>query len=220
MYRVSRQLYEEQRPLSKGERWTYVVFFILLVGTLAGETFINYKPVKLSILFFVLTWFPLLAIHELGHALAARMCGWHVRKISLGMGRLFRTYQLGSTRLDVRVIPIEGYVVPVPHSMKNVRIKSAFIYFAGTGFELFILGVFALVIGPGTLLSKTDSIPIILVQTFGVAVGLSVIGNWIPRSSRQPVGGGYDEWTANDGLGMIRSFTKPLKYFEAQVSED
>lgn len=210
------QQWQEERPLSRGERWTYVIFFVLLVGMLAAETFTNYQPVKLSILFFVLTWFPLLAIHELGHAAAARLCGWRVRKISLGMGRVVRRYAVGNTELVLRVIPIEGYVVPVPRDTRHVRFKSAFIYFAGCGMELLVLLAFALVIGPRTLVTRTDSIPIILIQTFGAAIALSLVSNLIPRSSQKRVG---DEWTANDGLGIIRSFTKPIWYFEAQVEK-
>jgi len=208
------QHWQEERPLRRGERWTYVIFFVLLVGMLAGETFTNYQPVKLSILFFILTWFPLLAIHELGHALAAHLCGWRVRKISLGMGRVVRSYHIGNTLLVLRVIPIEGYVVPVPRDLRNVRIKSAFIYFAGCGMELLVLLGFALVIGPRPLLTRTDSIPIILIQTFGAAIALSLVSNLIPRSSQNNLG---DEWTANDGLGIIRSFTRPMWYFEQQV---
>jgi len=214
---MSNERYDPDKPLSKGELWTYVIFFLLLVGMLAGETFHNYKPVKLSILFFIVTWFPLLAIHELGHAMAARFCGWHVRKISLGMGRVVGTYRLWDAELEVRIIPIEGYVIPQPHSMKHVRLKSAFIYFAGCGLELTLLLAFVIALGPSTLLSKTNSIPIIFVQTFSVAILLSVLSNLIPRSARKELGYGLEEWTPNDGLGIIRSFTMPLAYFRAQV---
>jgi hypothetical protein len=66
------------------------------------------------------------------------------------------------------------------------------------------------------MLTKTNSIPVILAQTFGVAILLSAMANLIPRGARHGIGD-YEEWTANDGLGIIFSFTKPLHYFETQL---
>lgn len=206
----------EDPPLTRGERWMLAIFFVLLVGMLAAETFSNYRPAKLSILFFILTWFPLLALHELGHALAARLCGWRVAMISLGMGRIVRSFHIGDTYIEIRVIPIEGFVIPQPRSLHKVRRKSAFIYFAGVGMELLLLLLLTLIIGPSALLSQTTSIPIILAQTFCVAITMSVLVNLAPHSSIRRHRH-HQDILVSDGLGIIRSFTQPIGAFEDRI---
>ena len=51
----------------------------------------------------------LIAIHELGHFLAARLCGVRVNEFSIGMGPLLWHRETEETRYSVRLLPIGGF---------------------------------------------------------------------------------------------------------------
>ena len=51
----------------------------------------------------------LVAIHELGHFLAARLCGVRVNEFSIGMGPLLWHKETGETRYSLRLLPIGGF---------------------------------------------------------------------------------------------------------------
>lgn len=51
----------------------------------------------------------LIAIHELGHFLAARLCGVRVNEFSIGMGPLLWRRETGETQYSVRLLPIGGF---------------------------------------------------------------------------------------------------------------
>ena len=52
--------------------------------------------------------------------------------IVVGFGRTIGRFRLGSLAVEVRMIPIEGFVIPAPRTLDHVRLKNALIYFAGT----------------------------------------------------------------------------------------
>jgi len=49
-------------------------------------------------------------IHELGHFLAAKWCGVHVRKFAIGFGPPLLKWQPGETEYSLRPIPLGGFV--------------------------------------------------------------------------------------------------------------
>ena len=51
----------------------------------------------------------LVAVHELGHFLAARLCGVRVNEFSIGMGPLLWRRETGETRYSLRLLPIGGF---------------------------------------------------------------------------------------------------------------
>ncbi len=51
----------------------------------------------------------LIAIHELGHFLAARLCGVRVNEFSIGMGPLLWHRETEETRYSLRLLPIGGF---------------------------------------------------------------------------------------------------------------
>ncbi len=51
----------------------------------------------------------LVAVHELGHFLAARLCGVRVNEFSIGMGPLLWHKETGETRYSLRLLPIGGF---------------------------------------------------------------------------------------------------------------
>ena len=65
------------------------------------------KPV--FILAAILIFGVLIAVHELGHFLAAKLCGVKVNEFSIGMGPLIWQKQKGETEYSLRALPIGGY---------------------------------------------------------------------------------------------------------------
>ena len=65
------------------------------------------KPVY--ILAAILIFGLLVAVHELGHFLAAKLCGVRVNEFSIGMGPAIWTRQRGETQYSLRALPIGGY---------------------------------------------------------------------------------------------------------------
>lgn len=51
----------------------------------------------------------LVAIHELGHFTAARLCGVRVNEFSIGMGPLLWHRETGETRYSLRLLPLGGF---------------------------------------------------------------------------------------------------------------
>ena len=65
------------------------------------------KPV--FILAAILIFGVLIAVHELGHFVAAKLCGVRVNEFSIGMGPLIWQKEKGETQYSLRALPIGGY---------------------------------------------------------------------------------------------------------------
>src|SRR5207302_11057413 len=129
-----------------------------------------YHPAKLTALFILLFWIPLLVVHESGHALVAALLGWRVRRMVVGMGPRLARFRVGPVPVELRLIPVEGFVEPAPTNLRSPQSKSALIYLAGPGAELLVLVVLALILGVETLLSKTEHLGLLAAQSLAVAV--------------------------------------------------
>ena len=57
----------------------------------------------------VLIFGVLVAIHELGHFLAAKLCGVRVNEFSIGMGPTVWSRKRGETQYSLRALPIGGF---------------------------------------------------------------------------------------------------------------
>ncbi len=57
----------------------------------------------------ILVFGVLIAVHELGHFLAAKACGVRVNEFSIGMGPLLFQRTKGETEYSLRLLPIGGY---------------------------------------------------------------------------------------------------------------
>ena len=76
-----------RRPLTRAEVRAALSFALLFMGLLGLELVTGASPTKLSMVFVLLAWLPMLVVHELGHALAARAVGWDVLEIVIGYCR-------------------------------------------------------------------------------------------------------------------------------------
>jgi hypothetical protein len=185
-------------PVGRGERMIVLLLALGLLGLLAADLTQGFSTSKLSVLFVLLFWGPLLVLHELGHALAARLLGWTVSEIVIGFGREVHRFRVGSTRVHVRALPVEGYVVssPISGSDSHARSKQAFIYFAGPLTELVVLGLLFPILDfrlPG----PQGSVGRIALESLGVTAAAGALCTLFPyRSQGNP----------SDGLGVLLSW--------------
>jgi hypothetical protein len=202
----------DRGPLTPQERWFCGIFLAIVLGLLVAEICYNYEPVKLSALLVVVFWVPLLALHEAGHALAAALVGWHVRQVVIGMGRIVGRFRVGSAAVEVRLFPIEGFVLCAPKKLSLPHLKSAFIYFAGPGVELLLALAILFIVGPERLLTRSQDYLVIVWQSLALASTAQAVLNLIPAAIWTPRG-----IIANDGLGILRSFFLPEEYYARMI---
>lgn len=188
----------ERTAMSRDERVFLIMFFAIVLGLFAVEVFSDYEPGKLGMLLFPFCWAILLVIHEAGHAIAAKMCGWSVEGIVIGMGKPVGTFSMGGVPIELRVIPLEGFTALQP-SPRAGRLAGAFTYFAGPATGILVGIVIIAVIGWDTFLSRNQSYGLVVAQTFAAAAWVGAILNLIPAGIRTPGG-----LIPNDGLGILR----------------
>lgn len=74
----------------------------------------------MGILFFLLVLSTIVAIHEFGHLIVARMCGVHVETFSIGMGpKLVSWRDKRGTLWCISALPLGGYVKMLGHGSKS-----------------------------------------------------------------------------------------------------
>jgi len=196
--------------MTPGERTAAWIFGGGFVALLLADMLQGDDRMRYGMGFVALSWFPTLVLHELGHAWAARSVGFGVAELVIGHGPpLWRT-RFGYTRVVLRAVPAGGYMVPFSRTGKVERAKLAWIYFWGPGAEMALIALLALIVGPDALLSPTQSIPLIAVQSLALAAAIGVVLNMLPLPLSDSV---------TDGLGMILSATFPVEAFEHQAAE-
>jgi hypothetical protein len=197
------------------ERRFTIGFVLVLFGLLTAEIVRDFTPLKLSAVVFVLAWLPLIAVHELGHALAAWMCGWEVGGIAIGQGKPLAQFSVRGVPVRVGRVPLGGFVAIAPRHLRQVRLRSAFIYFMGPGATLLALGAIVLAFGPARLMTPAHDLGLAAWQAVAAAIVLGALANLLPRYASQgdPILG---PMTPSDGMGIILSFTRPLASFEQQ----
>lgn len=194
------------------ERWMLLGAFLVAVVLLVAIILEDYEPAKLAPLFVILAWFPLIALHEAGHALVARLVGWQVEEIVVGFGRPAFVFTIGGVPVTVKMYPLAGYVRPTPRDLSGVRLKSALVYLAGPGIELLLVLALTLVVGTERMLARTDDVAILAVQSVAIAALIGALGNLVPRTADTEHGA---SWT--DGLGVIMSLVRPRLDYARQV---
>ena len=130
--------------------------------------------------------------------------GWHVEQIVIGSGKRWGNFTLARTQIEVRSIPLSGFVIPLQTDNIAPRLKHFCIYAAGPGVELLLAAILVAMFGPDTLLQRTGDIPTIAAQSFLIAAFLGSFINLLPFSF---VSGGQRSWS--DGLGMILCWRLP-----------
>lgn len=207
---------QDKSPASKAEKIFVLVISLIFLFMMTMEIMTNFEPKKLSALMFVVFWIPLLFIHEFGHALMAKILNWRVKRVVLGVGKLMFVTRLFNAPVEVRSIPLEGFVQISPKTTSLARFKHALIYFAGPGIEL--LAFFAIVFYLGgfeQLFTFNDDYVRIALQSFAFAALAGAILNLIPLGILTKDGS-----TPNDGMGILLCLFSSGMDYEAWVKED
>jgi len=90
----------------------------------------------------------LIAVHELGHFLAARACGVTVHEFAIGMGPAIYQKEKNGTRYAIRILPIGGYCAMEgeeeesddPHSLNSQGFWKKALIFAAGALMNFVVG--------------------------------------------------------------------------------
>jgi len=143
----------------------------------------------------------------------ARAVGWRVELISLGFGQVRKKTRILDMNVEIRTIPLSGFVRPRPLDFIAPQLKNFLIYAAGPGIEILLVLIIALLIGPSTLLQHSDSLLMIAIQSFCIAALFGAFFNLLPLPHRND--DGSRSWS--DGLGMILCWTLPQSYYNGQV---
>lgn len=194
----------ERRPQTKNEWGILVILSFFFVLFLVLELAREFSVAKLSVPFFLLSWVVLLVIHELGHAIVARLAGWRVKLICIGTGKILFRLTIFDMPIEFRAIPLSGFVLPEATDNRFPRLKNFFIYAAGPGIEILCVVLLVAVFGSSALLQRTPDVFLIAVQSFCVAALLGVFMNLLPFAHDTK-----DGPAASDGLGMILCWRKP-----------
>lgn len=202
------------REARGNERWMLVGAFVLALGLFVAIVLEDYEPVKLAPVFMLLAWFPLIAWHEAGHAIATRLVGWEVDAIVVGFGGVAFAFDVFGVACAIKMYPLGGFVRPAPLDTRALRLKHAFVYSAGPLAEALIVIVTGAIVGFDALLTRTDSIPMIAAQAVCAAAAFSVVTNLVPRAIDTERGA-----SATDGMGILRSLFGPIAPLEGQVRE-
>src|SRR4029077_7842785 len=134
--------------------------------------------------------------HDTGHAVVTALVGWRVHRVVIGMGRPVFRFHVGHTPVEIRMVPVEGFVLPVPTNLRAPQLKSALIYFAGPGATLLVLALLVAVLGPSRLLSQTEDMRLVAAESLAVTVLTSALLNLVPHYIID-----CKHRIANDGLG-------------------
>lgn len=191
--------YDKQKaPLSETLMLYGMVGVILLFMSL--EIFTHYEPRKMAALMFLLWWMPLVLLHEFGHAVMAKWLGWKIERTVVGFGRVIYQGQLFGAPLEVRMVPIEGFVQMQSLGQQGARIKNALVYFAGPGIELLLFLAIGLMLGWGNLFLIEDDYGKLALQSLAFAALAGAVINLIPMGVVTK-----DGESPNDGLGILKS---------------
>lgn len=191
---------KESASLTRGERTGYLLFSLLISFFFFLEIVSDYEPRKFGAIIFFLAWMPLTFLHEFGHAVAARLVGWEVKEFVVGFGRILKEVQFRETKVELRAVPISGYMLPGYTEASWSRWKSAFVYFAGPASELLVFfGIYALM-GFDKFLNTGDGLVELFFHGVALSALTSAVINLIPMSAITEEGE-----TPNDGLGILLS---------------
>ena len=121
----------------------------------------------ISIFAAILIFGFLIAIHELGHCIVAKLCGVQVNEYAIGMGPLLWQRQYGETLYSLRAFPIGGYCAmegedeDTGNERSFVRQKAwkKFLILVAGAFMNFLTGVvLILILSGGAKVFPTDKI--------------------------------------------------------------
>ena len=209
------QRHYDKKPSTLGENLLVYGLTAVFLGLMLLEIFSNYEPRKLAALFFMLWWLPLVLVHEFGHAVVANALGWQVQRTVIGFGRVVYQGQLFRAPLELRLIPIEGFVQFNPVAGRGMRYKHAFTYFAGPGIELVVAASIIGLMDWDNFLLIEDNYGKLAFQALAYAALAGAIINLIPMGVVT-----RDGETPNDGMGILVSLFSSEKTYQQSLTNE
>lgn len=206
---------QDKQPASTAEKVFIVFISCAFLFMMTMEIITNYEPKKLGALLFVVFWVPLLFVHEFGHAVMAKLLGWRVQRVVLGVGRILFTSRWFKAPVEFRSIPLEGFVQIAPKDKQFARFKHALIYFAGPGIELLLFFLIAAYLGglAQLFIIENDYLRIAL-QSFAFAALAGAVLNLVPMGIMTKDGS-----TPNDGMGILLCLFSTGMDYELWIKE-
>jgi len=209
------QRHKDKETSSKAEKIFLLVISVAFLFMMTMEILSNYEPKKLGALLFVVFWIPLLFIHEFGHAIMAKLLGWRVQRTVIGFGKVLIHTRLLGAPMEIRTIPLEGFVQIAPKTVKLARIKHALIYFAGPGIELLAFFIIMIMLGGfDQLFVVNNDYTRIALQSFAFAALAGSVLNLIPLGITTADGS-----TPNDGMGILLCLFASGMDYETWIKE-
>jgi len=205
----------DKETTSRGEKIFILVISLAFLFMMTMEIMSNYEPKKLGALLFVVFWVPLLFIHEFGHAIMAKSLGWRVNRIVIGFGKVLMHTRLLGAPMEIRSIPLEGFVQIAPKTVTLARLKHALIYFAGPGIELLAFFIIMIILGGfDQMFIITNDYTRIALQSFAFAALAGAVLNLIPLGITTADGS-----TPNDGMGILLCLFASSMDYETWIKE-
>ena len=205
----------DKEPISKPEKVFLGVMSLAFFSMMVMEVLTNYEPKKLGAVLFVVFWIPLLFIHEFGHAMMAKLLGWRVNRIVIGVGKILTQTRFLNAPMEIRMIPLEGFVQISPKTLQFARLKHALIYFAGPGIELLLFFLIVAYLGGfGQFFTISNDYIRIALQSFAFAGLVGAVLNLIPMGILT-----RDGSTPNDGMGILLCLFASDMDYETWVRE-
>ncbi len=181
-----------------------VLCALALLGAVIAEVAAGAEPRKLSAIFFLLAWAPLLVLHECGHALAAWCVGFRIERLVLGFGARRAAFRVLGVPVELRTLPVTGFVSTRSADGRGARLAHAFVYAAGPGIELALVALLGAVLGFERLVTPSDDMLVLALQSVAAAAATGAITNLIPGSTGSDRGA-----VPTDGLGIVLALFGP-----------
>jgi len=146
----------------------------------------------------IVSFFAALVLHELGHYVAARLCGVPIKQVGLGWGPKIYGIRVSSVDYQLRLLPVGAYVqMDMIALQRRPLLQQLFVLGAGIGVNLVLCGLaWGSLFGTLNLaLAIGNLIP--LYQLDGWKSGMVIVRRMFGRPS--PVA----EWSLTLGGGAI-----------------
>lgn len=166
-------------PVSRGERRVLLVLAAGFVALLGADIIDGFNRQKLGAVFVLAFWLPMLAVHALGHAIAARLVGYRLAELGIGLGRELWHFSLGGMRVRVRTLPLEGYALIRPSSGRPGRVRRAIAHLGGSLGNLTLLALLAPTLEL-RLPHPDDGLALIALQSLALAAALAALYPLVP----------------------------------------
>ncbi len=210
------------------EQFKVSLIWYFLAGLL-GFTIWVLKPdqpsgkILLAVFSFIFFLYPLIIIHELAHAITARILGLRVFAIHMGYGKVLVNTYLGKVAVVLRSLPLGGLTYISAPRLPFYHLRFGLTYLAGPFIHLAIL----LAMGPlwlqmGGLIGADRSPAFLLLTNWLIANLVVLVANLIPRR----VDTSYGPIRSDGGQIVNALFHKPgnmearlARYYATEAAE-